>query len=110
MRMRLRISTLLLTIAASGVGAYAQRSRVPDPHRNFYFELTGYGTVTDPDGPTADSAALVQAQYNAISLCKGYSYNLVTTSNFCNSADDGNGNTLFSCSVSVSLTCWVVVR
>jgi hypothetical protein len=108
MRMRLRIFTLLLTIVAGGPGAYAQRSRVPD--HNFYFELTGHGTATGPDSPTADSAAFIEAQYNAISMCSGYSYNIMTTSNLCNSADDGNGNTLFSCSVSVSLTCWVVVR
>lgn len=115
MSWKLLIFILLLSMFATGIGAYGQRNRVYDPKpydptNGFYYEFSGYGTASAYDASTADSAASVQAQNNAVNMCRGYAYNFVTISNVCNTTQDSEGNTVYSCNVGVSLTCWVIIR
>jgi hypothetical protein len=110
MQKKLRTIIVVFTFVFTGLVLNAQRSHVPDHSQNYYLWVSGSGAATASDASTADATAYSQAQYNAMAACAGYSYDLVTSYNLCNEGADANGNIVVSCSVTVSMLCWVVVH
>jgi hypothetical protein len=99
----LRSVALLLGLTACAAAAYAFEHKVD-------FPITASADATDSDKSSADSSAFNQAKDNATGQCQGDPGNVGKTFDMCLPTKDADGNQQWSCTVNVTLHCWLTTR